>query len=149
MWQPLRGYPMQNDNCTQKFLDVEELRRLLLVLKNNRDHIPISVLKSKYKNAYNNLCDKIRTAASVYVKEVSLHSLQVHIAYAEDISSIVTEAINNSGILHELSEAIYQNQDLNQFIKLTEDLRKVVLLSLSDYLDAKIVIDTSRKSNAT
>lgn len=139
---------MQNDNCTQKFLDVEELRRLLLVLKNNRDHIPIPVLKSKYKNAYNNLCDKIRTAASVYVKEVSLHSLQVHIAYAEDISSIVTEAINNSGILHELSEAIYQNQDLNQFIKLTEDLRKVVLLSLSDYLDAKIVIDTSHKSNA-
>ena len=128
---------MQNDNCTQKFPDVEELRRLLLVLKNNRDHIPISVLKSKYKNAYNNLCDKIRTAASVYVKEVSLHNLQVHIAYAEEISSIVTEAINNSGILHELSEVIYQNQDLDQFIKLTEDLRKVVLLSLSDYMDGK------------
>lgn len=139
---------MQNDNCTQKFPDVEELRRLLLVLKNNRDHIPISVLKSKYKNAYNNLCDKIRTAASVYVKEVSLHNLQVHIAYAEEISSIVTEAINNSGILHELSEVIYQNQDLDQFIKLTEDLRKVVLLSLSEYMEAKIVIDTSHKSNA-
>lgn len=139
---------MQNDNCTQKFLDVEELRRLLLVLKNNRDHIPIPVLKSKYKNAYNNLCDKIRTAASVYVKEVSLHSLQVHIAYAEDISSIVTEAINNSGILHELSEAIYQNQDLDLFIKLTEDLRKVIFLSLAEYMEAKIVIDTSHKSNA-
>lgn len=138
---------MQNDNCTQKFPDVEELRRLLLVLKNNRDHIPISVLKSKYKNAYNNLCDKIRTAASVYVKEVSLHNLQVHIAYAEEISSIVTEAINNSGILHELSEVIYQNQDLDQFIKLTEDLRKVVLLSLSDYMDAKIVVDILYKNN--
>lgn len=116
-------------------------------LKNNRDHIPISVLKSKYKNAYNNLCDKIRTAASVYVKEVSLHNLQVHIAYAEEISSIVTEAINNSGILHELSEVIYQNQDLDQFIKLTEDLRKVVLLSLSDYMDAKIVVDILYKNN--
>ncbi len=138
---------MQNDNCTQKFPDVEELRRLLLVLKNNRDHIPISVLKSKYKNAYNNLCDKIRTAASVYVKEVSLHNLQVHIAYAEEISSIVTQAINNSGILHELSEVIYQNQDLDQFIKLTEDLRKVVLLSLSDYMDAKIVVDILYKNN--
>lgn len=138
---------MQNDNCTQKFPDVEELRRLLLVLKNNRDHIPISVLKSKYKNAYNNLCDKIRTAASVYVKEVSLHNLQVHIAYAEEISSIVTEAINNSGILHELSEVIYQNQDLDQFIKLTENLRKVVLLSLSDYMDAKIVVDILYKNN--
>lgn len=138
---------MQDDNYTKKYQDIEELRRLLLVLKNNKDHIPVSVLKSKYKNAYNNLCDKIRTAASVYVKEVSLHNLQVHIAYAEEISSIVTEAINNSGILHELSEVIYQNQDLDQFIKLTEDLRKVVLLSLSDYMDAKIVVDILYKNN--
>ena len=138
---------MQDDNYTKKYQDIEELRRLLLVLKNNKDHIPVSVLKSKYKNAYNNLCDKIRTAASVYVKEVSLHNLQVHIAYAEGISSIVTEAINNSGILHELSEVIYQNQDLDQFIKLTEDLRKVVLLSLSDYMDAKIVVDILYKNN--
>ena len=42
---------MQNDNGTQKFPDTEELRQLLLVLKNNREHVPVSVLKSKYKNA--------------------------------------------------------------------------------------------------
>lgn len=40
---------MQNDNYTKKYPDTKELRRLLLVLKNNKDHIPVSVLKSKYK----------------------------------------------------------------------------------------------------
>ena len=134
---------MQNDNGTQKFPDTEELRQLLLVLKNNREHVPVSVLKSKYKNAYNNLCDKIKISASHYAKEASLHGLQVHIAYTEEISSVVTVAINNSGILHELSAAIYQKQDLDKFIKLTESLRKVILSSLSIYLDAGIVIETS------
>lgn len=40
---------MLDDNYTKKYPDIEELRRLLLVLKNNKDHIPVSVLKSKYK----------------------------------------------------------------------------------------------------
>lgn len=40
---------MQDDKHTKKYSDTEELRRLLLVLKNNKDHIPASVLKSKYK----------------------------------------------------------------------------------------------------
>lgn len=40
---------MLDDNYTKKYPDIEELRRLLLVLKNNKDHIPVSILKSKYK----------------------------------------------------------------------------------------------------
>ena len=40
---------MLDDNFTKKYPDIEELRRLLLVLKNNKDHIPVSVLKSNTK----------------------------------------------------------------------------------------------------
>ena len=50
--------------------------------------------------------------------------------------------------MHQFSTAIYKNQDLNQFVKLTEALREIVLTSLSIYLDAGIVVDTSHKSNA-
>lgn len=139
---------MQNSNCTQKFPDTEELRRLLLVLKNNRDHIPVSVLKSKYKKGYNDLCDKIRHSASAYALDASLHGLKVHISYADEIATIVTNMIASSGIMHQFSTAIYKSQDLDQFVKLTEDLREMILTSLSVYLDAGIVVDTSHKSNA-
>lgn len=61
---------------------------------------------------------------------------------------IVTNVIAGSGIMHQFSTAIYKNQDLNQFVKLTEALREIVLTSLSIYLDAGIVVDTSHKSNA-
>lgn len=139
---------MQNDNYTKKYPDTKELRRLLLVLKNNKDHIPVSVLKSKYKKGYNDLCDRIRRLSSAYALEASLHGLQVHISYADEIAAIVTKVIADSGIMHQFSTAIYKNQDLDQFVKLTEGLREIILTSLSVYLDAGIIVDTSHKSNA-
>lgn len=135
--QPQNTYP-----------DTTELKHLLMVLKNNRDNIDLSVLKTKYKKGYDSLCRKINVAASAYAKEVALYGLQVHKDYAEDIKLIVNEAIKASGILHELSKAIYVDQDLNKFVKLTEDLRTIILTALSVYLDAKVVIDKSSNRNA-
>ncbi len=136
---------MQTQNT---YPDTTELKHLLMVLKNNRDNIELSVLKTKYKNGYDNLCCKINTSASDYAKEVSLHGLQVHKDYAEDIKLIVNEAIESSGILHDFSRAIYVDQDLDRFVKLTEDLRYIILTALSDYLEAKIVIDNSKRNAA-
>lgn len=141
-------YVMLDDNYTKKYPDIEELRRLLLVLKNNKDHIPVSVLKSKYKKGYNDLCDKIRCSASAYALDASLHGLKVHFSYADEIATIVTNVIEGSGIMHQFSTAIYKNQDLDQFVKLTEKLREMIRTSLSVYLDAGIVVDTSHNSNA-
>lgn len=79
---------------------------------------------------------------------MSLHGLQVHKDYAEDIKLIVNEAIESSGILHDFSRAIYVDQDLDRFVKLTENLRYIILTALSDYLEAKIIIDNSKKNAA-
>lgn len=135
--QPQNTYP-----------DTTELKHLLMVLKNNRDNIELSILKTKYKKGYDSLCLKINTSTSAYAKEVAFHSLQVHKNYAADIKLIVTEAIKVSGILHELSKAIYEEQDLDRFVKLTEELRSIILTALSDYLEAKIVIDNSKRKAA-
>lgn len=135
--QPQNTYP-----------DTAELKHLLMVLKNNRDNIELSVLKTKYKKGYDSLCRKINITASAYAKEVALHDLQVHKDYAEDIKLIVAEALEVSGILHELSNALYVDQNLDRFVKLTEDLRAVILTALSDYLEAKIVIDNSKRNAA-
>ena len=77
---------MLDDNFTKKYPDIEELRRLLLVLKNNKDHIPVSVLKSKYKKGYNDLCDKIRHSASAYALNASLHGLTADCRFKQFLS---------------------------------------------------------------
>ena len=91
---------------------------------------------------------KIRCSASAYALDASLHGLKVHISYADEIATIVTNVIEGSGIMHQFSTAIYKNQDLDKFVKLTEKLREMILTSLSVYLDAGIVVDTSHNSNA-
>ena len=77
-----------------------------------------------------------------------LHGLKVHISYADEIATLVTNVIEGSGSMHQFSTAIYKNQDLDKFVKLTEKLREMILTSLSVYLDAGIVVDTSHNSNA-
>ena len=39
-------------------LTQKELEELLLTLKNNREKVPLHILKSKYKTGYENLCKK-------------------------------------------------------------------------------------------
>lgn len=79
---------MLDDNYTKKYPDIEELRRLLLVLKNNKDHIPVFVLKSKYKKGYNDLCDKIRCSASAYALDASLHRSLISSSVASAFASL-------------------------------------------------------------
>ena len=43
-----------------------ELEKQLKTLKNNRDNVPLAVLKTKYKTAYEALCRDIRLKASEY-----------------------------------------------------------------------------------
>ena len=44
-----------------------ELEKLLQTLKNNRDKVPLQVLKSKYKTGYDALCKNIsHTACLLY-----------------------------------------------------------------------------------
>lgn len=61
-----------------------ELEKLLQTLKNNRDKVPLQVLKSKYKTGYDALCKNISHTASEYAKQVSLHDIRIHKDYLEE-----------------------------------------------------------------
>lgn len=59
---------------------------------------------------------------SAYLISGISDELNVHISYADEIATIVTYVITGSGIMHQFSTAIYKFKDLDQFVKLTEDL---------------------------
>ena len=84
-----------------------ELEKLLQTLKNNRDKVPLQVLKSKYKTGYDALCKNISHTASEYAKQVSLHDIRIHKDYLEEGVSIINQSIEVSGLLKELSKAAF------------------------------------------
>ena len=51
------------------------LSGLLSTLKKNREHVPLEVLKTQYKQPYEELVRNINLTASAYAKSVLLHRL--------------------------------------------------------------------------
>ena len=68
-----------------------ELEKQLKTLKNNRDNVPLAVLKTKYKTAYEALCRDIRLKASEYASIIALQGIRIHRDYLAEGLPIVNE----------------------------------------------------------
>ena len=104
----------------------EELERLLLKLRHNREKVPLNVLKTKYRPAYETLCRDISWKASDYLKQVTLAGFRVQREYAEEAAAVVNRAIADSGLLNQLSEAAFKEQDIVRIDVLAGQLRELV-----------------------
>ena len=62
--------------CLTRMEELEScLSGLLSTLKKNREHVPLEVLKTQYKQPYEELVRNINLTASAYAKSVLLHRL--------------------------------------------------------------------------
>ena len=104
----------------------EELEQLLLKLKHNRDRVPLKVLKTKYKTAYQALCTDISRKASDYLKQITLSGFCVRKAYADNTAAVINKAIADSGLLKQLSIAAFKEQDINKFDALAGQLKDLI-----------------------
>ncbi len=107
-----------------------ELEKQLRTLKNNRDKVPLTVLKTKYKTAYEALCKDICAKVSEYASLVALQGIRIHKDYLADGFPIVDETIQKSGILKDLSKAVFCRQDMEEFTALALQLREQILSAL-------------------
>lgn len=107
-----------------------ELEKQLKTLKNNRDNVPLAVLKTKYKTAYETLCRDIRLKASEYASIIALQGIRIHRDYLAEGLPIVNETIQKSGILKDLSKAAFCKQDIEEFTTLSLRLREQILTAL-------------------
>lgn len=111
----------------------EELEKLLQTLKNNRDKVPLTILKTKYKAGYDTLCKNISHTASEYAKQIFLYDIRIHKDYLEEGISIINRSIEESGLLKELSKAAFLRQDIAEFTALAEKLRGMILEALDPF----------------
>lgn len=103
-----------------------ELEQLLLKLKHNRDKVPLKVLKTKYKNGYQALCNDISQKASDYLKQTVLSGFRVRKEYADEAVSAINKAIADSELLKQLSKVAFKEQDINKFDALAGQLKDLI-----------------------
>lgn len=109
----------------------EDLRNLLIrqmtLLKLNKEKVPLQILKTKYKNGYENLIQEIKDSSTAYANALTLSGIRFHKDIAEEGADRINRVIEQSGIPKQLSKAIFVNHSIDDFESLCNQLRKLIL----------------------
>ena len=102
--------------CLTRMEELEScLSGLLSTLKKNREHVPLEVLKTQYKQPYEELVRNINLTASAYAKSVLLHRLVLNPdADVEEQCTVINQMIQTSGMLKKISSLA--RQDMEKFM---------------------------------
>lgn len=114
----------------------EKLEKLLLTLKRNKENVPIEQLKTRYKKPYDKLCKEISYVAEEYAKEITLSGIQISDKYWKEAEPIIYNTIQKT--LKKLSTAAFKHQDIKEFEKIAQTLRKLILKNLEEHFMNKI-----------
>ena len=111
-------------------MDNNTLRQTLMkdlnTLKRNLNAVSKEVLKTKYRKPYTKLCQDISTNATAYVKGIILSDIRVRKDYQNDVVPLIQNTIDSSGMLCQMSAALFCKQDITEFEELAFDLKMQV-----------------------
>lgn len=96
------------------------------MLKENKETIPLQLLTSKYQRDYERAKWELKVMTEELLEEVVLKELKVRRDRADEWFQKVNRTIEESGVLMEISHAVYQEQDLDKVMKLANELREMV-----------------------
>lgn len=115
----------------------KELRQALAthldLLKRNREAVPLEVLKTKYKKPYDKLKQDISAAASEYVKAVTLEGIKIRMDFMEEAAQVINGAIQQSGLLKQVSKAAFKRQDMEEIDALALELKNRIQEALKPF----------------
>ncbi|MDD2981016.1 MAG: hypothetical protein PHN80_13755 [Hespellia sp.] len=95
------------------------LNQLLSILKKNKEAVAPDLLQTIYRDSYEELKNTIKHEAEAYVKAVTLPGLKlnVNISWEEQIC-IINQAIQDSGMMKEISRCFFRYYDLKKAYQL-------------------------------
>lgn len=102
-------------------------------LKRNLAVVSLEELKTKYKKPFEELQHNISITATAYVKQVTLENLRIRADLLEEAQPLIQTAIDQSGLLKEISAAAFRKQDISEFDKLALDLKNQINLALEPF----------------
>lgn len=118
-------------------MDKNELRTALEghldTLKRNLAVVSLEELKTKYKKPFEELQHNIGTTATAYVKQVTLENLRIRADFLEEARPVIQSAIDQSGLLKQISDAAFRKQDISEFDRLAAELKGQISRALAPF----------------
>lgn len=121
-----------------------ELRTALIghldKLKRNRAAVPLEVLKTKYRKPYEQLCRDIAGTATLYVKSITLGDLRLLKQFFHEAVPLIQAAIDESGLLKQISHAAFRRQDIEEIDRLAKELKGQIETALQPFYDRHLCL---------
>ena len=121
-------------------MQTEKLESLLQKLKANKEKVPLEVLKTKYKAAYEQLVEEIRSEGIKCVEHIVLKTPEwlKEIPVTEEqvcmISEIWDSVFAEGNYAKKLGRALYKEYSTDEVIRIANELRTIFLERLEQYL---------------
>jgi len=109
------------------------LEELLGTLKRNKEKVPITELKTKYKKGFENLCKEISEISSLFVRQILFQDIKIRKDLLDEAISIVDETIQKSCYLKNFSVAVFCHQNIRELESLAYSLRELILKDLEPF----------------
>lgn len=110
-----------------------ELEKHLDTLRRNLEVASLSVLKTKYRKPYEALCQDICKAGSAYTKQIVLRDFRMRKECFPLALPIIQSAIQQSGLLKQISIAAFRNQNIQEIEELAIQLRNHIQTALEPF----------------
>ncbi len=117
-----------------------KLEEYLDLLKRNLAVASLEVLKTKYKKPFDELRHNISSTATAYVKQVTLENIRIRADFMEEAQPLIQSAIDQSGILKQISAAAFKRQDIAEIDQLALTLKEQIHQALIPFFDQHICL---------
>lgn len=108
----------------------EKLAALLDKLRLNKEKVPLKILKTKYKAAYEKLTAEIKTEAQAVIKPIAarppswLKGQLIKQEYGEEISAIFNRIYQEGSYAKKIGQALYKRYSVDEARQLAEEINR-------------------------
>lgn len=108
----------------------EKLAELLDKLRKNKEKVPLEVLKTRYKDAYEKLVTEIKAEAIEIIKPIAarspnwLEGQKVKQKHSEEIAAAFNQIYQEGGYAKKIGTALYKHYSIDEARQLAEEINR-------------------------
>lgn len=130
----------------------EKLEEMLDKLRRNKEKIPLDVLKTRYKAAYEKLVEDIKAEARAYFLPIAaqlpgwLKGRPIKEAYADEIAVAFNQIYSEGKYAHRIGQALYKRYSTGEVRQLAEEINRSFQAAMDDIFNRATCLYTTAEN---
>lgn len=130
----------------------EKLKELLEKLRRNKENVPLPLLKTKYKAAYEKLVGDVKAEAKAYALPIAsrlpgwISGRPVRGVYARRVCEEFNQIYTDGDYAHRIGQALYKRYSADEVRQLAEEINRSLQAALNKIFDEATCLYTTAEN---